>query len=121
MRIAARLALHAPNACPQSGAQSAAGGGASAFPQFDKHLTSYHGCDVVVREISEAGFEASINGLVPEDSVVRLRLPGAGVLLARVAEAQPGWLRCTFVNPVSPSRLRMTLGMGQIMPRQAVA
>jgi hypothetical protein len=115
MRIAARLAMHAPQP------ESHASGSGSAFPQFNKHLLSFHGCDVAVLAISEDGFEAEINGLVPVDSVVRLRLPGAGMLIAKVTEAQPGWVRARFVNAVSPARLRLTLGIGQAPPGRAFA
>lgn len=115
MRIAARLAMHAPQP------ESQASGNVSAFPQFNKHLTSFHGCDVAVRAISEDGFDAEVAGLVPTGSVVRLRLPGAGMLVARVTEAQPGWVRARFVNPVSPARLRLTLGIGPASPGRAFA
>jgi hypothetical protein len=115
MRIAARLAMHAP----QPEAQSSGSG--SAFPQFSKHLLSFHGCDVVVSSIDEIGFEAEVGGLVPIGGVVRLRLPGAGMLVAKVTDAQPGWVRARFVNPVSPARLRLTLGIRQAPPGRAFA
>jgi hypothetical protein len=90
MRIAGRLALHSAPLCAGLG---------------------YHGCDVVVREISSCGFEADLTTPIPKGSLVRLRLPGSGVMLARVANSNAGHLSADFLNPVSASRLRMTVGM----------
>ncbi len=106
MRIAARLAMH--DSLPiQSGSTDQ-----SAFPQFNSQIMGYHGCDVVVCDISESGFEAEVRGEIPEGALVRLRLPGAGVMVARVLEGSASHLRAAFLNPVSKSRLRMTLGFG---------
>jgi hypothetical protein len=106
MRIAARLALHAP---PQMcGVDDFVRGPAS------KHLLGYHGCDVLVRDLSENGFRADVDAEIPPGSVVRLRLPGAGVLVARVGESCLGQVSAEFVNPVTPARLGMTLGIGRL-------
>jgi hypothetical protein len=107
MRIAARLALHAPP-------QMCGVAGDYVRGPASKHLLGYHGCDVLVRDISEAGFTADIDAEVPTGAVVRLRLPGAGVLVARVGESCLGHVSAVFVNPVTPARLRMTLGMGRL-------
>ncbi len=104
MRIAARLAMH-QNLPSHSGSA-----GQSAFPQFNSQIMGYHGCDVVVCAISESGFEAEIKGEVPAGALVRLRLPGAGVIVARVIETGASRLSAAFLNPVSQARLRMTLG-----------
>lgn len=90
MRIAGRLALH------------------SASPQAN---LGYHGCDVLVCQMDGQGFEAELSTAIPKGSLVRLRLPGSGTMLARVAESRAGRLSADFINPVSPARLGMTVGM----------
>lgn len=90
MRIAGRLALQ------------------SALPLLG---VGYHGCDVVVSQISETGFEAESKTPIPAGSLVRLRLPGSGVMLARVASSQAGHVSAEFLNPVSQTRLNKTLGI----------
>jgi hypothetical protein len=104
MRLAARLALNTP---PIGTAHVGATGPAS------KSLSAFHGCDVLVRAITEAGFTADIDATIPFGSVVRLRLPGAGTMVARVSDSRSGRVSADFTNPVSPARLRMTLGMGR--------
>ena len=96
MRIAGRLALH--SALPVQDLGPVQGSG-------------YHGCDVVVRHISSDGFEADLTTAIPAGALVRLRLPGAGVMLARVGETRQGSLSAAFLNPVNPARLGMTMGM----------
>jgi hypothetical protein len=108
MRIAARLALHAPQQ------------GCGALDEYvrgpaSKYLLGYHGCDILVRDISESGFSADVDAEIPLGAVVRLRLPGAGVIVARVADCSAGRVSAVFVNPVSAARLRMTLGMGRVL------
>ncbi|MEY2926126.1 MAG: hypothetical protein RL367_603, partial [Pseudomonadota bacterium] len=71
----------------------------------------YHGCDVLVCRIDGQGFEAAFDTAIPPGSLVRLRLPGAGTMLARVAESKAGLLHADFINPVSPARLSMTVGI----------
>jgi hypothetical protein len=95
MRIAGRLALQSTPPLSEL-----------ALP-----VTGYHGCDVVVRQISVDGFEADLVGSFPQGSLVRLRLPGAGMMLARVAESRSGSVSAAFVNPVHPMRLGKTLGL----------
>jgi hypothetical protein len=46
---------------------------------------SFHGRNIVVRELSESGFEADSIHDFPVGSLVRIRLPGAGAALARKA------------------------------------
>lgn len=103
MYIAGRLALQSP-ACavlPQRGATIA--------PNPD--ILSFHGCDIVVRHITEHGFEAELATQLVEGALVRLRLPGAGAMIARVKASTTGHLVADFVNPVSAARLGKTLGM----------
>jgi hypothetical protein len=90
MRIAGRLALQ--SASPSVG-------------------LGYHGCDVFVCKMNGQGFEAELTTAIPKGSLVRLRLPGAGTMLARVAKSHGGVLKADFVNPVSMARLNMTVGL----------
>ncbi len=108
MRIAARLALHTPSDCYGALDEYVRG-------PAKQHLLGYHGCNVVVRDISPSGFTADIDAEIAADAVVRLRLPGAGVLIARVTDGgAAGSVEARFVNPVSAARLRLTLGMGRM-------
>ncbi|NBR31397.1 MAG: hypothetical protein EBS87_00825 [Sphingomonadaceae bacterium] len=103
MHIAGRLALQSP-AC-------------AVLPQRETGIApnpdilSFHGCDIVVRHITEHGFEAELSTKLVEGALVRLRLPGAGAMIARVTASRCGHLVADFVNPVSASRLGKTLGM----------
>ena len=84
MHIAGRLALQSP-ACavlPQRGVAIA--------PNPD--ILSFHGCDIVVRHITEHGFEAELATTLVEGAIVRLRLPGAGAMIARVKASHGGHL-----------------------------
>jgi hypothetical protein len=101
MRIAGRLALQ--SAGEEQGVPIAVQGLASA-------IMGYHGCDVVVRNLCERQFEADLVAKLPKGALVRLRLPGAGMMVARVTSSHRGTLKASFVNPVSPARLGKTLG-----------
>ncbi len=92
MYIAARLALCATASAPGIG---------------------FHGSNVVIRELSPTGFVADAQMPVAKGELVRLRLPGAGALLARIDLADEGKLTASFLNPVNPSRLGMTMGMAR--------
>ncbi|MFM1982222.1 MAG: hypothetical protein RJB22_941 [Pseudomonadota bacterium] len=111
MYIAGRLALQSPAGAVLPKAVAAHG------PSPD--ILSFHGCDVVVRHISEAGFEADLDIILTAGALVRLRLPGAGAMIARVRESNRGRLIADFVNPVSASRLGKTLGMASFSRRVA--
>jgi hypothetical protein len=76
----------------------------------DMRRQGYHGYDVVVRTLSEHDFEADMATDLPKGALVRLRLPGAGMMVAHVIRSQRGRLCARFVNPVSPARLGKTLG-----------
>ncbi|MBU6251571.1 MAG: hypothetical protein KGN98_00085 [Alphaproteobacteria bacterium] len=103
MHIAGRLALYSPACAVLPKRESAIA------PNPD--ILSFHGCDIVVRRITEHGFEAELTTQLVEGALVRLRLPGAGAMIARVTESRHGYLSADFVNPVSASRLGKTLGM----------
>lgn len=111
MYIAGRLALQSPSGAvlPQSDGRIA--------PHPD--ILSFHGCDVVVRTICEQGFEADLATPLAQGALVRLRLPGAGAMLARVTRSDSGRIAADFVNPVPAARLDKTIGMATRVLRVA--
>ena len=115
MRIAARMALQEQPALwfKQSEALRA-------YASVT-HKLGYHGHDVVIHELSPTGFAAASTIRVPKGSVVRLRVPGAGMMIAKIVSSKTGALRGEFINPVSPSRLRMTLGIVESMMEPVAA
>lgn len=98
MRIAGRLAVQADEA----------------VDAMNRLLYSFNGCNVVVRHISERAFEADLPTELPSGVLVRLRLPGAGMMVARVVQSSPGKLVADFVNPVSETRIAKTLGFSRM-------
>ncbi len=86
---------------------SGVGGGATPPPS---PTSSFHGRNIVVRELTEQGFCADCRDDFPVGALVRIRLPGAGAVLARITAAAHGSLEADFVNPVGPARLGMALG-----------
>lgn len=112
MHIAGRLALQSP-----SGIVAAS---CDAGSRITSDILSYHGCDVVVSGISECGFEASLGIALKKGALISLRLPGAGMLLARVTSCRKGQLKAAFVNPVAMARLRKTPGMSRLTGPQPV-
>jgi hypothetical protein len=106
MHIAARLAMQS---CAKTDAGMVPSGVTPPSP-----AAAYHGGNVVIRSLSEQGFEADSCNDYPVGSLVRLRLPGAGAVLARVTDATDGQVKGAFVNPVGPSRLAMAVGTRQI-------
>jgi hypothetical protein len=106
MQIAARLAVHAPApAADQRRAKRIA----LAVPSDMLH-SGYHGFDVVVRDISELGFRVDSGVKVKAKTVVRLRLPGLGMVLGRVVWCRKGQIGGEFINAIPPSRLRLLIG-----------
>lgn len=108
MRIAGRLALQTPSGIMAAPCETQS--------RLKADILSFHGCDVVVSAISESGFEATLGLQLEAGALVRLRLPGAGAMLARVTECLKGKLKADFVNPVSAARLGKTLGMSRFAP-----
>ncbi len=102
MHIAARLAMQNCGGVPK-------GPGPVSFVPHSP-AAAYHGRNVVIRSLSEQGFEADSSDDYPVGSLVRLRLPGAGAVLARVTEAADGQIKASFVNPVGSGRLAMAIG-----------
>jgi hypothetical protein len=79
----------------------------------------YYGRDIVIRSLSETGFEADTRFALSEGAIVRLRLPGAGNVLARILDSAGERLFAEFVNPLGRSRLNMALGMRQAVTAAA--
>lgn len=104
MRIAARIAMNSPL---ESGGPD--------------HATGYHGRDIVLHHLSTNGFEAECHWPCPEGALVRLKLPCAGIAMARIVEARGSMLRADFVNPVSMARLAKVLGAPDSMKVMAAA
>jgi len=111
MRIAARLALATEK--PYEAIL-----GASAVRLVDSaplasvgHRSAYHGIDVILRSLSADGFAASTSTAFPPNAMVRLRLPGIGVIGAQVISAEPGHVDCRFMTPLPPARLSRALGI----------
>ena len=96
MRIAARMAL-------QGGTDD---GDRPAVLTLD-----YDGVDVVVGAISERGFTAETSVAFPPQAFVRLKLPGAGAVFARIVSATGGLVAGEFVTPIATARLQRTIGL----------
>ena len=101
MAIAARMAHH--GAQPEQSAR--------AEPGTDLIRPDYHGTNVLLRQLSPSGFVADPHASFKSGSFVRLRLPGAGVMVAKLVKADRRQMSGEFVNPVSASRLGMVLGI----------
>ena len=93
MRIAARMALQESVGRPATRA------------------LGYDGFDVVVGAISEHGFMAETEASFPPEAFVRLKLPGAGSVYARIVSAKKGHVSGEFVTPLPLARLQRTLGL----------
>jgi hypothetical protein len=101
MAIAARMAHH--GAQPVQSGPSRSGS--------DMIRPDYHGTNVLLRQLSPNGFVADPNSSFQSGAFVRLRLPGAGVMVAKLVKADRRQLSGEFVNPLSASRLGMVLGI----------
>ena len=111
MHIAGRLALQSPSAVALDPFGPMLPDGRLAP---SPNILSFQGCDVVVRQINQTGFEADLSTPLVKGALVSLRLPGAGVMIARVREYACGRLAADFVNPVSLNRLGKTLGVARM-------
>lgn len=110
MHIAARLAIdYCPEVQPAKASRRKAKREETVIATKMRTL-GYHGSDVVVRNISEQGFMAEAREDFVPGSHVRLRLPAAGVMLARVIWMKRGEVGCEFFNPLPEARLRLVLG-----------
>jgi hypothetical protein len=105
MRIAARMALQGASENDDRALWTA---GAL---QPTMRALGYDGFDVVVGAISEHGFMAETNARFPPDAFVRLKLPGAGSVFARIVSADAGSVAGEFITPLAKERLRRTIGL----------
>ncbi|MFM5914633.1 MAG: PilZ domain-containing protein [Chakrabartia godavariana] len=72
--------------------------------------TGFHGADVVVTEISTSGFRARLGRHIPPGSIIRLKMAGLGMAIARVVWSRQGEIGGAFVNPVSEQRVQAIVG-----------
>ena len=83
-------------------------------------IQGYHGGDIIIVDLSESGFKAHTANHIPPKSLVRLKVPGLGIVLARIVWSRNGDLGGEFVNPVGEGRLRLVPGFGNRMFTQSV-
>ena len=89
-------------------------------PATPVSIPGYHGGDIVIVDISELGFRAHAAVHIPPKSLVRLKVPGLGMVLARIVWSRRGDVGGEFVNPVGEGRLRLVPGFGRrIIPQDA--
>jgi hypothetical protein len=72
--------------------------------------TGFQGADVVVTDISLSGFRARTGHHIPPGSVVRLKMAGLGMVIARIVWSRDGDVGGAFVNPVGAQRLQKIVG-----------
>ena len=109
MRIAARMAVHTAAPDRRGKIRYGVSGVDAAFVQ------GYHGGDIVIVDLSESGFKAKAAERITPKSIVRLKVPGLGVVLARIIWSKGGHLGGEFINPVGIGRLRLVPGVGNQM------
>lgn len=109
MRIAARMAVQSPAPDRRRSQRFAL------VPSTPIILQDYHGGDVVIVDLSESGFKAQAQTHIPPKSLVRLKVPGLGIVLARIIWSRKGDIGGEFVNPVGEGRLRLVPGFGNRM------
>lgn len=105
MRIAARMAVETDSGGNRRSVRE------PVEVETTMRALGYHGVDVVVRNISAHGFMAETVNDFAVGCYVRLKLPGVGTMLARIAWAEDGRIGGEFLNAVSPVRLRFILGI----------
>lgn len=109
MRIAARMAVQ--SAAPDRRRKERH----TLDPAAPIVIQGYYGGDIVIVDLSEAGFKAHAASHIPPKSLVRLKVPGLGIVLARIVWSRGGTLGGEFVNPVGEGRLRLVPGFGNRM------
>ena len=72
--------------------------------------TGFLGADVVVTDIATTGFHARTGMHIPPGSLIRLKLAGLGMIVARIAWSRDGDVGGEFVNPISEQRMRQIIG-----------
>jgi hypothetical protein len=81
----------------------------------------YYGIPVILRDVSLDGFRVSVGAHVPPQSLVRLKLPGLGLVIGRVMWSRRGEIGGSFVNPISEQRLFMITGLKAALKSKAAA
>lgn len=114
MQIAARLAVDSIPAERRSKAR------VELASQGQLSGWGFHGMDVTISDLSEDGFRARAGRHIPAGSLVRLKMPGLGIVIGKVAWSRRGEVGGAFVNKVSESRLRSIVGF-KLPERVAVA
>jgi hypothetical protein len=109
MRIAARMAVQSAGPDRRRKERFAV------EPAAPIIIQGYHGGDIVIVELSEAGFKAQAATHIPPKSIVRLKVPGLGTVVARIIWSRNGVVGGEFVNPVGEGRLRLVPGFGNRM------
>jgi hypothetical protein len=104
MQITARLAIHV--AAPDRRRKDRI---ATSIPTL-LNTPGYFGAPAVLREVSCTGFRLDVGAHVPPASLIRLKLPGLGVVIGRVIWSRKGEIGGEFVNPLSEQRLMMIAG-----------
>jgi hypothetical protein len=105
MHVAAKLAVHAP--APDLRRANRADTNAAVMMETQ----GYFGKPVLLLDISESGFRVDAGAHIPPKSLVRLNLPGLGMVIGRIVWSRDGEVGGEFVNPVSPQRLMLIPGM----------
>ncbi len=114
MRIAARMAVQ--SAAPDRRRKERC----AVDPAMPLVIQGYHGGDIIIIELSETGFKAHTAIHIPPKSLVRLKVPGLGIVLAHIVWSRNGNIGGAFVNPVGEGRLRLVPGFGNRMFTQHV-
>jgi PilZ domain len=104
MQIAARLAVHSVSPDGRRKKRS------SVAISANLGLGGFHGHDVIIRDISELGFKVESSVAISRGAIVRLRIPGIGVVLGRIVWVRAGRIGGEFVNPLNATRLSMAIG-----------
>ncbi len=105
MQLNARLALH--DVAPDRRRKDRI---STSVPMF-LATQGYFGDPVTLCDISTHGFRIAVGGHIPPQSLVRLKLPGVGVVVARVVWSRRGEIGGEFINPMSEQRLWMIPGV----------
>lgn len=72
--------------------------------------TGFQGANVIVTELSLTGFRARTGRHIPPGSIIRLKMAGIGMIIARIVWSKNGDVGGAFINPVSEQRLGQIIG-----------
>ncbi len=71
----------------------------------------YFGVSVTLTDVSNEGFCLTSDVAIPPDSLIRLTLPGLGMVICRINWCRKGRIGGSFVNPLSQQRLYLIPGV----------